>query len=1496
MFNFRHFAIACASYCPNQQSKAKELEINQGDLILIHHEYENGLGWSLAEKVNKHYVKESGCRLYDPNYGKDVEKIGFIPSGFVILVKLDPEKFDPDFNIELFFEFWLKECQTQSNTGVVDSPFGIQFYRFEIYYRDQFKFKCHISLKELSTNIPKMHCTEYGNSYENYNFSLEEYIKKDWKSITLELINKPSISVPLKDIFFVRITKHPAQIHWLFRTNYVAETLNNAFLTYEDRPSLGFRRKLAPYTFEDRMTWFTFAQLHERLLRFGNGLRTLYVAELFLQKRKEENELGKGFIGLCSGNRVDWFVSDWAVLCQGIVSIALPKAKVEGINEDIFNFETKENIENMKVISHEIIQIVGNSEVPMIVTSRELLVKFLKLIKVGLLPSVKTLIQMDDFIVSANEVSEYTNVYNLGDEEKWKSFLKEKRRQYLNNLKQVLIHQQQTKEGGGPHYYLIKERYNQDIRTNLNACIENLVDFTKDEFILLNHIDEHDFELDWKARVLAQQCGVELNDMITVENSSFKKFPTFNDELKVSVTSTRGMNDICTIVYTSGSTSTEPKGAIMTDKNYNQQLMHELWPNHPLVSISFSPLSHITDRTNTTITLMSGGRTGIYCGDMEKIFDDFRLIQPITLSTTPRFYNMLYAEYQKYVKKRESENLPEPYLMSEFKNILGGRMTSIVTGGASTSPDVINWLRQCFKIPVYNGYASTECGSISWVDRGDIDNMMIKEEDKLVNEQLPKWRLRMEGVDIKVESIPELNYLITDEPYSRGEICVKSDKCIVGYYRDPEKTKELIDDEGYYRTGDIGEIDKVKLKVRVIDRKKNIFKLAQGEFVAPEVLENLFISRSDSIDQMFMYGNSFKNFLVAVIVPKNLDNLKQKMVELAANQNVTLNAEDPIDTSRNGFAYKVIQQEINKIAKESKLQSYEVPRAFIIDLVKFTPDNGLLTASQKTCRPALNKHYRNTLEQLYDEVEKEVDIALSGNGDLRSTLENLLQNGSIDSLGAVRLSNFLRENYNVLVRADQILLYGNNTEQGVDNLMKIIETAKQQGNQHKLRFNSTKDLQEEVRNLIGDIHWTRNTVITEKPKIILLTGATGFIGCGLLCELLMSNDDTTVYCIARGTDCRKRIIDTALQYAHNLSVTEIDLLNDAFENRFIAINGDLSQPQFGLNDSDWIALGKIVDGIIHCGATVNFIMNYDQLRDVNVKSVVECLKLSVMGEKLKPLHFVSTISVIPQDMLNRSQQGTEDIIPLDYLTFDKLYSGYPQSKYVAEHVLKLAIEERNIKSIVIHRPGLVVGHSINGYANVREWISRLICGIIHLGVAPSNSNHKIHMVPVDFISKSIVGIFSCPQFYPNIYSGDTTKNIFNLINVHNDNPKSPLYVNDLVQYIIRFGYKIKTIPYSLWAKYLHDEMNNLPKYKAMTKDNTIFSIVDLFPTNYDDIPSGSQLDERCDCSNLKNSLSLINSLRKDNFITCPLMNDEDLIVKYIKYFIRSGEIDPPLNE
>jgi long-subunit acyl-CoA synthetase (AMP-forming) len=215
--------------------------------------------------------------------------------------------------------------------------------------------------------------------------------------------------------------------------------------------------------------------------------------------------------------------------------------------------------------------------------------------------------------------------------------------------------------------------------------------------------------------------------------------------------------------------------------------------------------------------LCKGAQTGIYSGVIEHLFDDLALVRPTVMLGPPRLWNFVYTEFcnqlelkTKNITGEEEKYQIERSLLAEFSKLLGGRTRYILTGGAYTSETVKEFLARCFKCPIYDGYGTSEAGGIS-------SNGYI-----------------FENVDVKLIDVPDMGYTNQDKPYPRGEITVKTPTMTSGYFKDTENTKTSFTSDGYFRTGDIGEQDHSG-RVRIIDRKKNLFKLQQGEFISPEV-------------------------------------------------------------------------------------------------------------------------------------------------------------------------------------------------------------------------------------------------------------------------------------------------------------------------------------------------------------------------------------------------------------------------------------------------------------------------------------------------------------------------------------------------------------------------------------------------------------------------------------------------------------------------------------
>ncbi|MET0453542.1 MAG: AMP-binding protein, partial [Mycobacterium sp.] len=373
---------------------------------------------------------------------------------------------------------------------------------------------------------------------------------------------------------------------------------------------------------------------------------------------------------------------------------------------------------------------------------------------------------------------------------------------------------------------------------------------------------------------------------------------------------TRGDGDeLRLLIYTSGSTGT-PKGAMYTDR-----LMANSWRGWfspdwdtdgrlPAITLSFMPVSHVMGRVILYSTLGAGG-TAYFAAksDLSTLLDDLALVRPTKLDLVPRIWEMLFQEVQSETDRRTADgddrDAVEARVMAEQReNLLGGRQFSALTGSAPISPELREWVEEFIDIHLINGYGSTEDGVV------------------LVDGQIR----RPPVIDYKLVDVPELGYFATDRPHPRGELWVKSADVIPGYYKRPEVTAELFDADGWYHTGDVfAEIADDELIY--VDRRNNVLKLSQGEFVTVSKLEAAY-GGHQSVRQIFVYGNSARSYLLAVIVPTD---------DALARAGGSVEGVKPL-----------LSNALQSVAREAGLQSYEIPRDFIVETTPFTLENGLL--------------------------------------------------------------------------------------------------------------------------------------------------------------------------------------------------------------------------------------------------------------------------------------------------------------------------------------------------------------------------------------------------------------------------------------------------------------------------------------------------------------------------------------------------------------------------
>ena len=269
---------------------------------------------------------------------------------------------------------------------------------------------------------------------------------------------------------------------------------------------------------------------------------------------------------------------------------------------------------------------------------------------------------------------------------------------------------------------------------------------------------------------------------------------------------------------------------------------------------------------------------GFYQGEPLKLIEDCALLRPSVFPSVPRLYNRIYSKIKSNMdaatgcKKwlldaavsTKLSNLNadatvrhgcyDALIFGKMSKLLGGKVKVMTTGSAPIDKEVISMLKICFSCPIVEGYGLSETASAG---------ALCAIEDMVTGHVGGP----QECLKIRLKDIPEMEYYSTDKPYPRGEICMKGPCVFSGYYKRPEKTAEVFDEEGWFRSGDVGLIYP-NGSIKIIDRSKNIFKLSQGEYIAPEKLENVY-SLSHHIAQIFVYGDSLQSCLVAVVVPED---------------------------------------------------------------------------------------------------------------------------------------------------------------------------------------------------------------------------------------------------------------------------------------------------------------------------------------------------------------------------------------------------------------------------------------------------------------------------------------------------------------------------------------------------------------------------------------------------------------------------------------------------
>ncbi|MBF6331724.1 carboxylic acid reductase [Nocardia transvalensis] len=853
------------------------------------------------------------------------------------------------------------------------------------------------------------------------------------------------------------------------------------------------------------------------------------------------------------------------------------------------------------------------------------------------------------------------------------------------------------------------------------------------------------------------------------------------------------------LIYTSGSTGT-PKGAM-----YPEWLVRRMWHAFgeipvPSIALSYLPMSHIAGRGMLVSCLARGGTMYFAASsDMSTLFDDIESVRPTLLFLVPRVCDMVFQRYRHQVDRRVAAGgdpeLVESEVAAELReHWLGGRFLYALVGSAPLSAEMRTFMESVLQGELVDGYGATETGG------GILQDGLVQ---------------RPPVLDYKLIDVPDLGYFGTDKPYPRGELLVKAETLIPGYFKRPELNAEIFDADGYYRTGDVmAEIGPDHLVY--VDRRNNVLKLSQGEFVAVAKLEAVY-STSPLVRQIFVYGSSERSYLLAVIVP----------------------TPDAVAAYPDVPGLKAaISESLQRVAKEAELNSYEIPRDFLLETEPFSIDNGLLSGIGKLLRPKLKARYAERLEQLYAELAQEqanemsalrrevgslpvLEVvqrsarALLGCADSDLSPDAHFTDLGGDSLSALTYSGLLQDLYGVEVPVGVIVSAANDLR----GLANYIESERSSGSRRPTAT-SVHGTGSEIRaadltlgKFIDAKTLAAATTLPhapETPRTVLLTGANGYLGRFLCLEWLQRLHDSggTLVCIVRGSDAaaaRARLDDAFDSGDPDLLTHYRQLAEGTLE----VLAGDIGDPDLGLDEQDWRRLADTVDLIVHPAALVNHVLPYGQMFGPNVVGTAEIIRLALTTQ-LKPVTYLSTVGVADQiDPAVFSEDGDIREISAVRSLKDSYANGYGNSKWAGEVLLREAHDLCGLPTAVF-RSDMILAHSrYAGQFNLPDMFTRWLFSVLATGIVPKSfyrldeagQRQRGHYdgLPADFTAEAITTLGA------QVTSGFET---YDVLNPHDDG----IGLDEFVDWLVEAGHPLERIDdYAEWLGRFETALRALPE-------------------------------------------------------------------------------------
>jgi len=434
------------------------------------------------------------------------------------------------------------------------------------------------------------------------------------------------------------------------------------------------------------------------------------------------------------------------------------------------------------------------------------------------------------------------------------------------------------------------------------------------------------------------------------------------------------------IMYTSGSTG-NPKGVVLTHGNITTTLgamLYNLNTGVDDVYIAYLPLAHVLELLGEMICTVWGVSLGYSHpntltdkstmvkrgakGDASVLKPSIMFCVPLILDrvykgiteqirkkgvAVDNVLNFLVNYKQECLAKGEPTPIIDRLVFRSIRELLGGRVRVIMSGGAPLAPNTHHYLRAVLGLDLLQGYGLTEtCAAGAVVSFEELSAGSVGPPVQCVHFRMVNWE--------------EGNYRVTDKPHPRGELYIGGDNVAAGYFKLPGKTEEefFTDSTGrrWFMTGDIGEIDGDGV-VKIVDRKKDLVKLQFGEYVSLGKVESV-MKGCPIVSNICVYGDSTRSYVVAIICP-----MRDVLAEISAKVGKKgLSFEDACEDKDVTGA---VLREVFSHGRTSKLEKFEIPGAVCLTSLEWGPDTGLVTAAMKLKRRPLQEKYQEDLDRMY---------------------------------------------------------------------------------------------------------------------------------------------------------------------------------------------------------------------------------------------------------------------------------------------------------------------------------------------------------------------------------------------------------------------------------------------------------------------------------------------------------------------------------------------------